>query len=167
MKLLKITTFSLVLIGIILIISGFCGIGYISYKVAKENITTPSDAFIPNTKVRGPFTLIAQAEIIRHHVLKITGGKTYSEMPSKIPVINSDGTSVLDADGKPTMIDNSARDIWITANTLITALNLGVISYAFSGLVFVLGVGFLLIGVTFRNIIKIKHENDMSNIDKL
>jgi len=156
MKLLNITTISLVFLGVILIISGFCAIGYISNQVAKENITTPSDAFIPNTKVRGPFTLIAQAEIIRHHVLKTTGGKTYSEMPSKIPVLNSDGTSVLGLDGKPTMIDNSARDIWIKPNTLITALNLGVISYAFSGLVVVLGIGFIFIGVTFKYIIKNK-----------
>lgn len=79
----------------------------------------------------------------------MTGGKIYSEMPRQIPKLDSNGTPVVDQDGTPVMVANTARDIWITAMTLITALNLGLIAYAFSGLALSLGLIFILNGTTF------------------
>ena len=112
-----------------------------TYKnITAEKITTSADASIPNKPVAGPLTLRAQADVIRMHTLESTGGKTFAEMPRQIAKLDAGGRAVLDANGKPVMVANTARDIWITATTLTTALNLGVLTYVFSGLVILFGL---------------------------
>jgi len=138
--------------GIVMAVGGIWGIVFTYNNVARENITTPSDASIPNVPVRGPLTLKAQADIIRVHTLKTTSGKTYSEMPSKIPKLDQNNNPVLDEKGVAVMITNDARNIWVTATTLTTALNLGIITYVFSGLVFILGLISIWTGIIFRNL---------------
>ena len=128
------------------------GAVYISKHVTQEKIITPDDSSIPGVLVNGPFTLKAQADIIRHHTLTMTGGKTYAEMPREIQKLDANGSVVLGQDGKPVMVANTARDIWITATTLTTALNVGILSYAFAGLVFILGIIFVLIGLVFKSV---------------
>lgn len=123
-KLILITLILIIAIGIFMVLSGIWGIFFTYKNVARESITTPPDASIPSTKVRGPLTLKAQSDIIRQHVLRTTEGKTYAQMPQ-----------------------TDARNIWITATTLITALNLGIVSYALSGLVMFVGVLSILIGI--------------------
>ena len=129
-----------IIIGIVLVAGSVWGI-YFTYKnVSQENIVTPSDASIPDVPVRGPWTLKSQADIIREHTLKMTGGKTFAEMPRQIPKLDGGGNPILDTEGKPAMVPNTARDIWITSTSLITALNLGIVIYAFSGFVFLFGL---------------------------
>ena len=79
-KLLKVSSIVATLAGIILVLGGFWGICFTYKNIVQEKIVTPVDSSIPNKPVRGPFTLKAQADIIRDHTLKITGGKTYAEM---------------------------------------------------------------------------------------
>lgn len=150
-KLLKISSKIIVLAGVIMICGGVGGTIYTYRNVVREKIVTPDDAFIPGVAVRGPITLKAQVDIIRKHTLKITGGKTFAEMPRQIQKLNSDGSPIVDKDGKPVMVANTARDIWITSTTLITALNLGIIAYVFSGLAFILGLVFILIGIALHS----------------
>src|SRR3989338_3880947 len=148
-KILLISSFLAVIVGIIFVGGGAWGIMYTYSNVARENITTPDDATIASTPVRGPFTLKAQADIIRFHVLSMTEGKTYAEMPRQIPKLDSGCKPILGEDGKPVMVANTARDTWITATTLITALNLGIFAYAFSAAVLLLGLFIVLTGVIF------------------
>ena len=148
-KLLKISAFSAVAAGVILVGGAIWGIVFTYQNIARENITTPDDASIPGVPVRGPFTLKAQADIIRTHVLKTTKGKTFAEMPRQIPKVDESGQSVLDESGKPTMIANTARDLWITATTLTTALNLGIITYTFSGFILLFGLISIWTGIVF------------------
>jgi hypothetical protein len=115
--------------GLIFLLSGIIGVVVTHKTVAREKIITPADASIPETPVRGPLTLKVQGDIIREHVLKTTGGKTYAEMSR----------------------EDSNRDIWITATTLTTALGLGILAYAFSVFVASLGVLFICFGLIFRN----------------
>jgi len=122
--LLKVSSILSIVAGLLLVAGGIWGITFTYQNIAKENIVTPTDARIPEKPVRGPFTLKAQADIIREHALKSTGGKTFAEMPHQIPKLDENGQPVLGADGKPVMISNTARDIWITVTTLTTALNL-------------------------------------------
>jgi hypothetical protein len=126
--------------GIILIAGGVWAMGFTYKNITTENITTPADATIPNKPVAGPLTLRAQADVIRMHTLESTGGKTYAEMPRQIAKLDANGQPVLDSAGKPVMVANTARDIWITATTLITALNLGVLTYVFSALIILFGL---------------------------
>jgi len=146
---LKITAVLAIIAGILMIGVSAYAIMFTYNNVIRENITTPADASIPSAPVRGPFTLKAQADIIRKHALKASDGKTYAQMPSKVPQLDENGDPVLDENGEAVMVSNSARTTWVTATTLITALNLGVLTYAFSALVFFLGLISVWTGVTF------------------
>ncbi len=148
-KLLIISSIFAITAGILLLIGGVWGIMFTYKSIAQEKIVTPSDASIPEKPVRGPFTLKAQADIIRKHTLKSTGGKTFAEMPRQIPKLDENGQQVLDIDGKPVMTANTARDMWITATTLTTALNLGILTYVFSGLIILFGCISIWTGIVF------------------
>src|SRR3989339_862346 len=148
-KILSASSLLAIVVGTVLIGGGIWGLTFTYKNVARENITTPDDASIPGVLVRGPFSLKAQADIIRVHTLRMTGGKTFSEMPRQIPKLDETGKQILDEEGKAVMTSNTARDIWITATTLITALDLGIISYAFSGFALLLGLILVLIGTVF------------------
>ena len=106
-----------IIAGVVMIIGGGWATVFTYQTVAREHITTPPDATIPNTPVLGPFTLHSQADAIRKHVLDTTGGRTYAEMSR-----------------------DEDRSIWITATTLITALHLGIITYLFAGLIILGGL---------------------------
>ena len=149
-KILGFTSVLAIIAGTVRIIGGLWGI-VVTYKnVAREDITTPDDASIPSSPVRGPLTLHSQAEIIREHVLHTTNGLMYSEMPQKIAKLDQAGNAILDENGEPVMVSNDARSIWITATTLITALHLGIITYVFSGLIVLLGLISIWTGIIFR-----------------
>ena len=149
-KILGFTSVLAIIAGTIMIIGGLWGIVFTYKNVARENITTPDDASIPSSPVRGPLTLHSQAEIIREHVLHTTNGLMYSEMPQKIAKLDQAGHAILDENGEPVMVSNDARSIWITATTLITALHLGIITYVFSGLIVLLGLISIWTGIIFR-----------------
>lgn len=148
-KLLKISSTLAISAGIILVVGGIWGICFTYTNIAQEKIITPADANIPEKPVRGPFTLKAQADIIRAHTLKITGGKTYAEMPRQVQKLDVNNQPVMDQEGKPVMVSNTARDIWITATTLTTALNLGILTYVFSGLIVLFGLISIWTGIVF------------------
>ena len=148
-KLLTISSLIVVAIGAVLVIGGIWGIFFTYQNIAREHIVTPADAAISGKPVRGPLTLKVQADIIREHTLKTTGGKTFAEMPQQVPTVDESGNPILDAEGKPVMTANTARNIWVTATTLTTALNLGILTYAFSGLTVLFGCIFIWIGIVF------------------
>lgn len=151
-KLLQLSSILLVVVGIGSIVVGIWGICFTYQSIAQEHIVTPADASIPEKPVRGPFTLMAQANVIRKHTLSMTGDKTYAQMPRQIAQLDENGQPVVDAEGKPVMVENTDRDIWITVTTLTTALNLGILTYALSGLVIVFGLTLILMGI-FANLL--------------
>lgn len=136
--------------GILLSLGAVWGIYFIYTNVSRENIVTPQDAAIPGKAVRGPFTLKAQADVIRMHTLRATGGKTYAEMPRQIAQLDAAGNPVLDKDGQPVMAANTARDTWVTATALMTALHLGILTYAFCGMILLFGLVSIVTGLVFR-----------------
>ena len=148
-KLPRMSSVLAIVAGIVLVVGGIWGIFFTYKNIAQEKIITPADASIPEKPVLGPLTLTAQADIIRHHTLTTTGGKTFAEMPRQIVKLDANGQPVLDADGKPVMTANTTRDIWITATTLTTALNLGILTYVFSGLILLLGFISIWTGIVF------------------
>lgn len=153
-KLLRFSSILAVIVGIMLVIGGVWGIVFTHKNVVQEKIITPADSSLPGRLVDGPRTLKAQADIIRHHTLAATGGKTYAEMPREVPKLDANGKPVLDEKGTQVMVPNTARDLWVTATTLTTALNLGIITYAFSALVILFGLVSIMTGIVFCSLSK-------------
>lgn len=153
-NLLKVSAVFAILAGLVMVIGGAWGISFTHENIAQEKIVTPEDAEIPGVPVSGPMTLKAQGDIIREHTLKSTGGKTFAEMPRTIDKMDAAGKVVLGADGKAVQVPNTSRDIWVTATTLTTALNLGIFAYVFSGLFILLGLISLWTGVVLNALSK-------------
>lgn len=131
-KLLIISSSLAIIVGMILVLGGLWAVMFTYQNISQEKIVTPEDASISNTPVRGPLTLKSQADIIREHTLKTTGGKTYAEMSRQ----------------------DENRNLWVTATTLTTALNLGIITYLFSGLIILFGAISIWTGMVFAALSK-------------
>lgn len=151
-KMLKLSSIFATAAGIMLCGGGIWGIYFTYQNVAREKITTTADASMPNTPVKGPLTLKIQADTIRKHMLALTEGKTYAEMPRQIPKTDAEGNTVLDEQGQPVLIPNTLRDTWVTATALSTALNFAIITYVFSALLVLLGMISLWTGILFRKL---------------
>lgn len=148
-KLLKISSYIAIIAGIILVVGGVWGLCFTYKNVEQENIVTSSDASRPGKDVRGPLTLKSQADVIRKHTLGMTDGKTYAQMPRQIEKVDENGNIVHDRDGKPIMVTNEGRNVWITATSLTTALHLGIVTYIFSGLIVLFGLVSIWTGIVF------------------
>lgn len=153
-RLFIITSVFSICVGVGLVLGGAWGAMFTYQNVTREKIVTPEDASIPNAPVQDPMTLKAQADIIREHTLKTTKEKTYAEMPQQVAKLDASGSAVLGTDGKPVMVPNAARNIWITATTLTTALNLGIIAYLISGLTILFGLSAVWMGIVFAALSK-------------
>jgi hypothetical protein len=133
---------------------GIFGAWYTWDQAVAQDVTTPDDAAIPETPVRGPFTMWAQSDIIMHHQLDSTGGLYYAQMPREIPQVDENGAAVLDENGEEVMVPNEARASWMNATTLTTALGLGIVAYALSAFAVVLGLTLMVTGYVFLQIRK-------------
>ena len=151
---LLVAAVAVLVIGVGSIAGGIFGAAFTYNQAATENVTTPDDASIPSTPVRGPFTMLSQAQIIQHHQLDSTGGLRYAEMEREVAQIDEAGNAVLDEAGDPVMIPNEARASWINATALTSALYLGVIAYGLSAVVIVVGIALLACGVAFLSLRK-------------
>ena len=105
---------------------------------------------VPGAKVQDPISAYAQAEIINHHALTASGGKTYAELGTMITEAKNAG-------------DNAKADeLTVTRNTLMNAsflrasLFTSVLAYGVSLLVIGLGVMFLFLGWAFGSLAKPK-----------
>lgn len=73
--------------GIALIVVGIVVWVMVSSQLRAENITIPDDAMaFQGQTVAGPLTAFVQADIIQHHALAASGGKTYAELAQDDPV---------------------------------------------------------------------------------
>lgn len=152
-------SFVLLLAGILALVvgigsmaGGIVGAWYTWDQAAAQEIVTPDDAVIPETPVRGPFSMWAQSDIITKHQLESTDGLYYSQMERMIPAVDESGETVLDEAGEVVMVPNEARASWINATALTTALNMGVMAYALAAFAFVTGLTLVFVGYVFFHI---------------
>ncbi|HEX6298897.1 MAG TPA: hypothetical protein VF148_00325 [Acidimicrobiia bacterium] len=131
---------------------GIFGAWYTWDQAVAQDVVTPDDAAIPETPVRGPFTMWAQADIITQHQLEGTEGLYYAQMDREVPAVDENGEAVLDENGEAVMVPNEARASWINATALTTALSLGVISYALAAFAIVVGLTLIVVGYVFLHI---------------
>ncbi len=134
-------------VGAISVFGGIFGAAYTWDQAVDQNITTPDDAVIAETPVRGPFTMWSQSDIITHHQLDRTEGLYYAELDRRVPQLDEAGNVVLDENGEAVMVPNEARASWLTATTLTTSLGLGILAYAFSAFAIVMGITMFLVGL--------------------
>lgn len=90
------------------------------------------------------------ASYIRIHALEATGGRTYSQMGQYLTATGKETSDKAAAaidpkTGKP--VPNAARNIWVTATALTTALNTSYFAESVALFAIVMGVALLLIGV--------------------
>ena len=108
--------------GIALIVVGIVIWITVSLQLQAESITIPDDAMaFQGQTVAGPFTAYVQADIIQHHALEASGGKTYAQLEQDDPV----------------------RQTMMTASFLRASLFTSVVSFGVSA--FAMGVGVLSI----------------------
>lgn len=75
--------------GIALIVVGVVVWVLVSTQLRAENIVVPDDAIaFQGQVVQGPFTAYVQADIIQHHALESSDGKTYAELDREDPLRN-------------------------------------------------------------------------------
>lgn len=153
-KIITIVSSLIIIVGVVMIGAGIFGACFTYKNIVQEKITTPNDSALPGVLVEGPRTLKVQIDIIRKHTLDMSDGQTYAQMPRQIEKRDESGNIVMGTDGKPVMVPNEARNTWITATTLITALGLGIVAYALSGVTILIGVIFTLIGVVVCVLVK-------------
>ena len=97
----------------------------------------------------------AFAEVIHEHALEGSGGLTYAQMGRFVssddpddPAGTSDEAAALkDEQGAP--VSNSARNTWVTATALSTALNMSYMAEQMALFGIVVGVALLLSGIGF------------------
>ena len=72
--------------GLVMIVAGLVTWNIVTSQLKDERITVPSDAApvmgikVAGKPVEGPITAFGQAEIIKHHALTASEGKTYAEL---------------------------------------------------------------------------------------
>jgi len=152
-------SFVLLLTGILAMVVGFGSIAggifgawYTWDQAVAQDVVTPDDAVFPETPVRGPFTMWAQADIITHHQLDSTEGLYYAQMDRVVPAVDENGEAILDENGDAVMVPNGARASWFNAMTLTTTLSLGIVSYALAAFAIVTGLTLVAVGFVFLHI---------------
>lgn len=73
--------------GVVLALGGVATWGLVQTSLADEKITVAEDArWFAGEAVDGPLTAYSQADIIEHHALEASEGKTYAELDREDPV---------------------------------------------------------------------------------
>lgn len=115
--------------GILLIVVGIVAWAMVSSQLRAEKIVVPDDAMaFQGQTVAGPLTAFVQADIIQHHALSASGGKTYAELAQDDPV-------------RATMMNAS----FLRASLFTSVVSFGLAAFAMGvGILSILfGVGFL------------------------
>ncbi len=122
---------SSIVIGLILIVAGIATWTVVSVKLGDQEITVADDAScLAGNHVNGPFSAYCEAEIIQHHALNATGGKTYAQL------------------GR----DDPLRDTAMTASFLQASLFTSVVAFGVAGMAILIGILFILIGMGIRDV---------------
>ena len=111
-----------ILAGVLLIVVGIVAWIMVSTQLRAENITIPDDAMaFQGQTVAGPFTAYVQADIIQHHALEASEGRTYAELDQ----------------------DDALRATMMNASFLRASLFTSVVSFGVAA--FAIGIGILSI----------------------
>jgi hypothetical protein len=120
-----------VVLGVLLIAGGITTWVIVSSTLADEQITVADDAScLAGNDVNGPFSAYCEAQIIQHHALDATDGKTYAQLDR----------------------DNPLRATAMNASFLRSSLFTSVVAFGVAGMAILMGVVFILIGLGMRDV---------------
>ena len=120
-----------IIAGVALIVAGAATWIMVRSQLVAENITVAEDAaMFGGELVDGPLDAYYQADIINHHALDASGGKTYAELDREDPV----------------------RATVMNGSFLRASLFTSVVSFGIAAMAMGLGVLFVLIGFAIRAI---------------
>ena len=120
-----------IIVGGVMLIAGAVTWGAVSSHLTAENITVSEDAAaFGGQTVNTPWEAYAQAEIINHHALEATGGKTYAELDKEDPL----------------------RAVAMNGSFLRASLFTSVVAFGVAALVVGVGLVFGLIGFALRKV---------------
>jgi ABC-type sugar transport system permease subunit len=126
----KIAAVTAIVVGIIMAIAGVVTWVVVSNTLEEQKITVSDDAnCAAGDDVNGPISAYCQADIINHHTLGITGGKTYAELAQ----------------------DDPNRAVAMDSAFLQASLFTSVVAFGVAGMAFVLGIVLTLIGLALRS----------------
>ena len=121
-----------VIAGLVLIVAGAVVWGMVSGQLSAEKITVSDDAaFFAGAPVNGPLTAFAQADVINHHALEASDGKTYAQLPQ----------------------DDPTRAVVMNASFLRASLFTSVVAFGVAALVIGLGILLGLFGWAIRMLV--------------
>jgi hypothetical protein len=162
----------LIAIGIGSVVTGLGGRGTVQDSLKLEQITGSPDmnptAITAEAKAAGlkgvslPTCSVADqpidtgsrakcfASYVRVHALEATGGRTYSQMGQYLTAAGKEtsdkaAAAVDPKTGKP--VPNAARNVWVTATALTTALNTSYFAESVALFAILMGIALLLTGV--------------------
>src|SRR6187402_2745695 len=119
-----------IVVGIIMAVAGVVTWVVVSNTLEDQKITVSDDAnCAAGDDVNGPISAYCQADIINHHTLGITGGKTYAELAQ----------------------DDPNRAVAMDSAFLQASLFTSVVAFGVAGMAFVLGIVLTLIGFALRS----------------
>ncbi len=154
----------LIIFGVVAIYMGVDGRSTVRDSLKQEQIVfgaadDPAVAKYASDWAEQPVETGAQArafaQIMHEHALEASGGLVYARMGRYVsaadpenPAGTSDATAALnDEQGNP--VPNAARDTWVTATALSTALNVSYMAEQMALFGIVVGVALLLSGIGF------------------
>jgi hypothetical protein len=126
----KTASLASILLGVIMIVGGVATWVVVSSTLSDQQITTSSDACLPDRTVAGPFTAYCQAEVIEKHTLESTDGLYYAELDREDP----------------------RRETALTSSFLQASLFTSILAFGVAAMAVGMGVLFVLIGLGIRDV---------------
>ena len=121
--------------GIVLALGGAATWGLVQTSLSAEKITVAEDArWFAGDAVDGPFTAYSEADIIEHHAMEASEGRTYAELDREDPV----------------------RATVMNGSFLRASLFTSVVSFGIAAMAMGLGVLFVLIGFSLSRLAAVR-----------
>ncbi len=115
-----------IVIGALMVIAGIATWVTVSKTLSDQKITVSADAScMAGNAVNGPISAYCQADVINHHALEATGGKTYAELAQ----------------------DDPTRTTAMTASFLQASLYTSVVAFGVALMAVGVGLVFILLGL--------------------
>lgn len=116
----------------VMIVAGSVAWGMVANQLSAEKITVSEDAaFLAGAPVTGPFTAFAQADVINHHALEASDGKTYAQLAQDDPT----RATVMNASFLRASLFTSVVAFGVSALVIGLGLLLGLVGWAIRALV--------------------------------